>query len=197
VTSDGDDTRQRLLDRGREHYLEVGAAGFSLREVARRAGVSAAAVYRHFDDKNALLAALCSEGFRTFHGYLMGALKEKTPRARLRAAGRAYLAFGLENAQHYRVIFMSPADVLGEAARETLAPETKSSFQFLVDRVRECQEDDVLRPGDPVALAATIWGLVHGLVSLRLSAHLALLDEKTFERFFTTATDDLLHGLAP
>lgn len=196
MTHDGDETRQRLLDRGREHYLEVGAAGFSLREVARRAGVSAAAVYRHFDDKNMLLAALCGEGFRTFHGYLMGALKESSPRARLRGAGRAYLAFGQENPQHYRVIFMSPANVLGDAARASLAPETKTSFQFLVDRVRECQEADDLRAGDPVAIAGTIWGLVHGLVSLRLSSHLEM-DAKSFERFFTTATDDLLRGLAP
>ncbi len=195
MTADGDETRRRLLACAREHYLDVGAHQFSLREVARRAQVSAAAVYRHFDDKKTLLAALCGEGFKTFYGYLMRALSEKTPLARLRATGRAYLAFGLENEEDYRVIFMSPADQFGEAHKKLL-PETDTTFRFLVDRVRECQDANVIRAGDPIPIAAAIWSMVHGLVSLRLSKHIQL-DAKVFDRFFTTSTDDLIRGLAP
>ena len=58
------------------------------------------------------------------------------------------------------------------------------------------QDADVVRAGDPVAIAATIWAMVHGLVSLRLSNHIPL-DPKAFDKFFLTSTDDLLRGLAP
>lgn len=196
MTVEGDETRQKLLEHARQHYLDVGPHQFSLREVARRTGISAAAVYRHFDDKDALLGAICAEGFKTFHGYLMRALKEKTPIERLRAAGRAYRAFGVENNEHYRVIFMSSADVLGKATMQKLAGETATSFQFLVDRVRECQDAKAIRKGDPVEIAATIWSMVHGMVSLHISHHITL-DSMTFAAFFAQATDDLLQGLAP
>ena len=66
MTLEEPNTRTRLLAHAREVYLEGGAAHFSLREVARRVGISAAAVYRHFDSKDALLGAVCEEGFRTF-----------------------------------------------------------------------------------------------------------------------------------
>src|SRR5690349_913586 len=101
------DTRARLLEHAREVYLEGGTAHFSLREVARRVGVSAAAVYRHFDNKEALLGAVCEEGFRTFSSYLLRALAEPTPLGRLQSAGDFYLRFATENPHDYRVIFMS------------------------------------------------------------------------------------------
>ena len=197
MTAEGEETHQRLLDRAREHYLEVGAHGFSLREVARRTGVSAAAVYRHFEDKDALLAAICGEGFKAFYGYLMRGLKESDALEQLRATGRAYLAFALENPEHYRVIFMSPVGVLKKETLSAMFPETMSTFQFLVDRVRACQAEGVIREGEPTSIAATIWALVHGLVSLRLSQHMSALGVSEFEAFFAKSADDLIRGLAP
>lgn len=194
------DTRARLLEHGRDLYLAVGPARFSLREVARRAGVTAPAVYRHFDSKEALFDAVCEEGFRVFSGYLLRALAEKTPLARLRAAGDHYLRFGLENPRDYRVIFMRGGDELGalpakRGKRE--AYETAPTFQFLVDRVRECIAQKELAKGDPVEMAAVIWAHVHGLVSLRLSGHLeAAGDDAAFAKFFRRSTDALLAGLA-
>lgn len=180
----------------REHYLEVGAHQFSLREVARRTGVSAAAVYRHFEDKDALLAAICAEGFQTFHMYLMRALAEKSPLERLRAAGRAYRAFGVENPEDYRVIFSSADRVLRVSTFEKLQVQTSSTFQFLVDRVRECQDARVIRKGTPSEIAASIWAHVHGLVSLYISERLPF-DDAAFATFFAESTDHLLRGLAP
>jgi AcrR family transcriptional regulator len=176
-------------------YLEGGVANFSLREVARRAGVSAAAVYRHFDDKEALLAAVCEEGFRTFSGYLLRALAEKTPLARLRTAGDLYLRFAVENPHDYRVIFMSVGLALDKIV---VSRETSPTFTFLVDRVRECIEAGDLAAGDPVEIAATIWAHVHGLASLRLSGHMdSVGDAKAFALFFRSSTDRLLQAYAP
>ena len=191
------DTRTRLLAHARDVYLEGGPVGFSLREVARRSGVSAAAVYRHFDDKEALLGAVCGEGFRIFSSYLLRSLGEATPRARMLAAGDQYRKFALENPRDYRFIFMSTAEELG-FTRGAITREQSPTFQFLVDRAKECIASRDLAPADPVEIAAMIWAHVHGLASLRLSGHLASVgDDAVFARFFRASVARLLHGLAP
>ncbi len=105
-----DDTRALLLTAARDLFLEAGEPGFSLREVARRVGVSPAAVYRHFDGKEALIFAACTQGFEVFSSYLVRALAAATPLERAFAACEQYRTFGLENPLDYRFIFMSPAE---------------------------------------------------------------------------------------
>lgn len=198
--ADAAETRARLLACGRDLYLASGPAHFSLREVARRAEVSAAAVYRHFDGKEALLGAVCAEGFRVFSSYLMRALAAKTPLERLRVAGDVYWQFAREHPRDYRVIFMSDSVALGARGGQSVqgSVETSPTFQFLVDRVRECMQAKILARGDATEIAAVIWAHVHGLASLRLSGHLdAAGDDDAFARFFRRSTDALLAGLAP
>lgn len=193
------DTRERLLEHARDLYLASGPAGFSLREVARRSGVSAAAVYRHFDGKEALLAAVCEQGFRNFASYLLRSLEEKEPFERLRAAGDRYRAFAIDNPRDYRFIFMTAADDWSTAdARQRAGEQASPTFQFLVDRVTECIRTKHLARGNATEIAAVIWAHVHGLVSLRLCGHLtAAGDDAAFARFFRASTDRLLAGLAP
>ena len=199
MTTEGDSTRARLLTEARDLYLEVGSARLSLREVARRSGVSAAAVYRHYDSKEALLRQVCGEGFRIFSSYLLRALAATTPAARMASCAEQYLRFGLENPRDYRVIFMSDADdlaALGPGRHEDGAHDP--TFQFLVDRVRECMQARLIARGDVDEVATLIWSHVHGLVSLRLSGHLARLGrDPAFARFYRQALDKLMAGLAP
>jgi AcrR family transcriptional regulator len=191
MTRDERSTKEKLLREARDLYLEVGPTAFSLREVARRTGLTAAAVYRHYDGKEALLGAVAEEGFRLFGSYLLGTLAKRRPVERLRAAGDQYLRFGLEQPRDYRVIFMS--DVLDHA--ET-GPATSATFGFLVDRVRECVDAKAFAPGDPVEIATMIWAHVHGLVSLRLAGHLTVVgDDAAFSAVFRRSVDRLLAGL--
>src|SRR4029079_14035664 len=98
--------------------------------LAPRAARTSAAIYRHFDGKEALLAAVAAEGFRLFGSCLMAALARPAPLDRMRAAGEQYMRFALERPRDYRVIFMSEVP-------DHLAPApgaTAPSFQFLVDR---------------------------------------------------------------
>ena len=194
---DGDQTKARLRDEARDLYLEEGFARFSLREVARRSGVSAAAVYRHFDDKEALLRDVCAAGFSIFSSYLLRALAARSPRERLAAAADQYLQFAVENPRDYRFIFMGAAEDYA-----TLTPvdttESASTFTFLVDRVRECMQAGVLEEDDATRVAANIWAHVHGLVSLRLSGHFARFgNDAEFAGFYHAATTQLLAGLEP
>jgi len=196
-----DDTRALLMAAARDVFLEVGPVSFSLREVARRVGVSAAAVYRHFEDKEALLFAACTQGFEVFSSYLVRALREPTPRERLLGAGELYRQFALENPLDYRFIFMSQAEAVnampdddGGHCVEGLPQDT--TFRFLVDRVNECMQAGVLAPDEPERVAVVIWAHVHGLISLRLSGHLAALgDDPAFSAFYQTSVARLLRAL--
>jgi AcrR family transcriptional regulator len=188
------DTRAKLLEVARALWVEEGAAQVSLRDVARRAKVSPAAVYRHFESKEALLGAVCAAGFQMFGAYLMGSLVAKTERARLAAASVAYRRFALENPEFYRVMFMG---ALPSSAVSPIQP-VGETFQFLVDRVRECQRAKVIHAGDATSIAASIWAHVHGLVSLRLTGHMDQVGtDADFEKFFDRSSDELVSGLGP
>jgi AcrR family transcriptional regulator len=195
VATDIEGTKTRLLAEARDLYLEAGFARFSLREVARRVGVSAPAVYRHYDSKEALLREVCAAGFRQFGSYLLQSLSEPTPRDRLVKSGELYFRFAMENPRDYRVIFMGGAEDFMSKADAEGAPDP--TFQFLVDRVRECMQTRVLKKGNETEVAAIIWSHVHGLVSLRLSGHLGRAGtDAEFARFYAHAVEQLLAGLA-
>lgn len=190
------DTKARLRMEARDLYLEAGLQRFSLREVARRTGVSAAAVYRHFDHKEALLRDACAAGFHIFSTYLMRALTANRPRERLVATAEQYFRFAVENPRDYRFMFMAATE---DHAMLTPADTTESAstFNFLVDRVRECMDARFLQKGDPVIVALMIWAHVHGLVSLRLSGHFYnFASDRQFEEFYRESTALLIHGLA-
>jgi AcrR family transcriptional regulator len=198
MASEGD-TRQRLLESARDRYLDEGLVGLSMRKVARAAGVSATAIYRHFDSKEALLAAICGDAGQVFAEYLWRGLDGATARERLELTGVGYMRFALEQAPYYRVLFMSPLVELGyeelsAAAQKKVAP----NFQFLVDRVRECIDARVIVDGDPMELATTIWAHTHGLVSLYLGGQLrrTFPQQRQFEEFYHRSVARLLDGLA-
>jgi AcrR family transcriptional regulator len=198
MTVDGDETRDRILAEARDLYLEGGLAPFSLREVARRAKISPAAVYRHFDSKEALLAAVCAAGFRNFAAYLIRALEAPTPRERMASSARQYLCFALENPRDYRVMFMDAAEGYATVAPPRPAEAPEPTFQFLVDRVEECVRARLIVEDDATEIAAVIWAHVHGLVSLRLTGHLRRAgSDAEFARFYQRAIERLLAGFAP
>ena len=192
-----DDTAARLLACARDLFLAEGVAGFSMRKVASAAGVSATAIYRHYDDKEALLFAVAEEGFRRLGQQIGIGLAAPDPLARLSAACDGYQRFALDHTEYYRVIFMSETlttERLTEAAKTRFQP----IFQLLVDRVRECQDAGLLRAGEPAGLALSVLAHIHGLVSLWIGGHLAPLSERAaFVAFFRGSIQDLLSGLRP
>lgn len=192
------DTRGRILSVASELYAREGLAGLSMRRVAEGVGLTAPAIYRHFKDKEALLSALCEEGFRLFGAYLWESLGEPTPEARLARTGVGYLRFALEQSRYYQVIFMAPAEELGFARLpEHNRSRFTSSFQFLVDRVKECMDSGSLAQGEPVDAALSIWAHVHGLVSLRLVGHLSHLPQQQFIELYHRSVQRMLTGMRP
>ncbi|NEZ61696.1 TetR/AcrR family transcriptional regulator [Leptolyngbyaceae cyanobacterium CCMR0082] len=167
------DLRRALLDSALAIITEQDISALSLRQVARRAGVSHTAPYRHFADKEALLAAVAEEGFREFSRYLEQARDaESTPLAQLQATGIAYVEYALRYPTHYQVMFGSycaDAD-----AFPLLTTTANKSFQILVDIIADGQAAQEMQPGEPQLLALANWSLVHGLAMLLLDNRLGI-----------------------
>lgn len=167
------DTRRQLLSAARDLLVKQGLSGFSMRRVAAACGVSAPAIYRHFPDKDALLAQAALAAFRTFGSYLLDGLDETTPVRRFRKLGRRYFDFALEHRYDYQLIFMTDCRTLGlTRLDETSKREINATFQLLQDRVVECQRAGIFVAGDPRALSVYVWSSVHGLASLLLTGNL-------------------------
>jgi len=191
-------TRERILSQGTSLIVDEGLGGFSMRKLASRLDLSATSLYRHFADKEQLIVAICVEGFEHFAQALWRGLEGNTPLERLRRTGREYLVFASQQPHFYRVMFMTPTDLLGwiripEANQQRI----NGTFQFLVDRVKECIDAGVLQTGEPREMAASIWAHCHGLVALRLDGHLRDLSDDQFRDFYATSCDAHLSGLAP
>ena len=126
--------RRQILDATRDLLLKEGFRGISMRKVAERVGVSATAIYRHFADRNALVAAAQEEGGQQLAQYFARALAGKTPHERLYLTGRNYLRFALEHQKDYQLLFMAwdelPVDLPSPRHGGRYAP----TFQFLLDR---------------------------------------------------------------
>lgn len=187
--------RERILRCACDLYLEEGLQGFSMRRVAQRLGLSAPALYRHFQDKTHLIFELIAEAFEVFGRYLYRALEGETPEARLRLAGEAYVRFALEEPKHYEIIFVSPGELGTPEMPEDLCNRAAATYQFLVDRVRECMDAGVLRPGDPQGVALTLWAHSHGLVSLYFAGKLRA-ERAVFESMYRDSLKRVLQGLA-
>ena len=144
--------------------LENGVEELSLRAVARAAGVSAMAPYRHFRDKAALLAAVASCGFTTLRDCLITADSAPEPHAALLAQGLAYVAFARARPALFRLMFTDPV------CRTEPSAEDAAAYDVLARRVA------VLVPDDAESATLACWSIVHGLAMLVLDGQLAGLD---------------------
>lgn len=170
------DLRRALLEEALRTIQAGGAADLTLRAVGERLGVSRTALYRHFSDKQALLAAVGREGFRTLRLALAEAWEQHgRGRPGFEAMGLAYVRFAVTHPAHYRVMFGGFLASSGKDAE--LVAEAKAAFQVLVTSLVEQQQQGLVRPDDPQLLARFIWALVHGIAMLAIDGQLRGADE--------------------
>lgn len=167
--------RAAMLDSTLELIDEGGLHSVSLRAIARRLGVSDAALYHHFPTKEALVAALAADAYRTLHAVVEDAAASAGPDPfdRLDAAMRAYVRFGLGNRGRYRVLFGEHALALAGYAETAAAG--RAAYTFFSDRVAGCAS----RAGrDPIDTTRAGWALLHGLVTLILEREIRFEDDR-------------------
>jgi AcrR family transcriptional regulator len=185
-----------LLEAAVGLIAEVGPAAFTLREVARRAGISHNAPYRHFRDKDELLAAVATDGFARLAEELNEAKSEpEGPNPALRrflASGVAYVRFGLRYPEHLKVMFDWPLDL---ERYEELSTTAKRAFSVLVGMVAAAQGEGSLPGGDPLELACVAWSLVHGVAKLAVAQRLPFPSEEAVLRFAERAVEVLYEGM--
>jgi AcrR family transcriptional regulator len=171
------DLRDALLRAAGAILRETGAAHITVREAARRAGVSHNAPYRHFPDRESLLAALAKEAFIEFARVLKAASESPRPENARKNLAEAYVSFALENPERYNLMF---GKSIPDSLYAQFEPIARSSFETLKDVMSRSTgvKDPALED-----MAARQWGQVHGLVSLMLNGQLHFLkQEKTPER---------------
>jgi AcrR family transcriptional regulator len=184
--------RQTLIEAAVALVGEVGPRAFTLREVARRAGVSHNAPYRHFASKNDLLVAVASEGFERLTAVMKkSSAKGKTALERLQLSGCGYVDFALRWPHHFLVMFDLPKGDSAECLEEAVG---KNAFDVLMGCVLAAQQSGHLASGDPLPQAWTAWSLVHGIAKLAVSGNLPLSNAATLD-FARRATEVLSAGM--
>ncbi|SRR6266498_3898965 len=176
--------------------VESGGVGaLTLRGAARKAGVSQAAPYRHFTDKQALLAAVAEEGFRSLTEAMRQATAphEGDPLGRFHALGRAYVDFAMAHPAHYRIMFGQAA--ADRSAYPLLKAAAQETFGLLVAAIQDCQRAGVVRPGDAEELALAAWSASHGLSSLAVDGQLSVMGERSREALIQAVMANIFFGL--
>ena len=162
------DLKNALIQAGIKILAEDGVGGLSLRKAARKAGVSHSAPYAHFADKQTLIAAIASDGHKQIFERFT-ALQTRyayDPLRQLVSGAWAYVQFGLESPDHYKITFSGA--IQDEHSHQEFVEYSQRNMQVLRLIVEQCRAADVINSTgiDPELQAVSLWGMLHGLVLL-------------------------------
>lgn len=166
---EGDKLRKRILDVAEKLLVEVGDQSLvSIRAISEACECTPPSIYRHFADKDELFLEVCERRFRELDergeraAAMSGDLLES-----LRLRAKAYVEFGLDHSEHYRLLMMT------KKSHEHLPPQAGSpsmdAFQHLVDAVQRCIDAGVFTDVGARPAAMVLWAGVHGITSLRIT----------------------------
>jgi AcrR family transcriptional regulator len=177
------DLRAALVRAAIELLEESGKTELSLRAVARRAGVSPAAPYRHYADREALASAVAAVGYHELAERLAAAHPSPSTPEQLASVAIAYVQFALERPALFRIMFGEPCDRDNDE-RVAATAAVSQYVRAIVERT--------FPQADPDALATAIWALVHGLACLHLDGKLDSSTPSVMAERVTAAIDALL-----
>jgi AcrR family transcriptional regulator len=158
--------RQALIDAALELIEARGPMGFTLSEAAKQAGVTPAAVYRHFDGRETLIAEAAQQGYEIFADLMEYAYRSGQPSAlkAFEATGRAYLAFARKYPGHYIAMFESGISVNRTPALALVANRANGVLEKAATDLSEHIPEDKRPPAS--MFSAHIWAMSHGVVEL-------------------------------
>lgn len=177
------DLKRALVEAALVLLAQEGAGALGLREVARAVGVSASAPYRHFRNREALLAAVAREGFLQFNAALQAAAAGVPESEHLAAMTRAYVRFALAHPALFRLMFSPDVPLDADPELRQAADAAFASLAQLAARVA---------PQEPRIMALATWSLVHGLSHLLLDDQIRRVDGQTDEVLAAAVTRLLL-----
>lgn len=184
--------RGKVLNAARSLFARRGYDAVTMREIARKIGYTATALYYHFPDKESLLLELCETDFGALSEALRRLGRVGDPVERLRRTSRAYVDFGLGHPEHYRLMFMTAHPQPPPCAlRIERGNPDQDAYAFLRQAVRDALAAGRFRRGvkDADLVAQALWAAVHGVVAL----HLTKRDSKWVDWRAPLRTAGLLH----
>lgn len=190
------DLKSTILDAAIKMLKTKSPSELSLRELAREAGVSIAAPYRHFKNKEELLAALMTQGFELKSKYMReSAEKNKGDILQMYyGCGLSYFRMGKNHPQHFKLMF--GAELFEHNKYTDLQFASCSTFALLKNMIVQCQEAKLIGEGDPYIKALNCWTMVHGFTVLYAEGHLNWLGvtKDNAEKAFMTLMSQFLIG---
>jgi len=169
--------REALLEAGLALLREHGAESLGLRELARQAGVSRTAPYRHFESKEALIAAIAEQGFLRLQTYQDEARRRHPDEveAWFLEGARQYIRFAVDHPEHLKVMFGPYIRYTPSQTEHPLYAVGNATFGKLVELVVRAQQAGLVRAGDPVEVSVSVWSLLHGFAMLLVQNRLDFL----------------------
>jgi AcrR family transcriptional regulator len=166
---EGERLRAEILDATSELLLRTGdREAVSIRAVADAVGVTPPSIYLHFADKAALINAVCLRHFHDLDECIENAVNGTSDALeQLALRGKAYVRFGREHPEQYRILFMSKPDADEEPPDEQLLEAC--GFSALMDNVVRAMDAGAIARQDAVLVATGLWTVVHGVTSLAIS----------------------------
>lgn len=191
------DLRAALLDVAVDTLEELGPQGLTMREVARRTGVSHAAPYRHFADRDELIVAVVERGFALLEATMAEhrAAAEADPMSQFFAGGKAYVSFAFRYPTYYRVMFSG--DLMSASGAQSLQHTGTAAVEQIAADLETCQALNLVKTGDPMLQALAITSMMHGYVMLANDNRVRhLLGEKyTIEQLTEFVMSSVIEGL--
>jgi AcrR family transcriptional regulator len=188
------DLKRALIESAKDILRNEGQEALTLRAVARAAGVSPTAPYRHFADRRSLVAAVAEEGFHEMGLAMRHAMAVEGGRKGFKQIGLAYVRFAHEHSAEYRVMF--GAELAQRDDLPGLLQQSRSVIEFVAHGIAELQKAGVVGPGEPRTLAVTVWAVLHGLVMLSLDGQTAA-SGLSVDELVEEATRMIMFGMAP
>jgi AcrR family transcriptional regulator len=194
------EVREKILEAARALFVSEGYEAVTMRKIAERIEYSPTAIYLHFADKTALIRELCDVDFANL-AQSFGTIAELAdPIERLRETGRAYVRFGIENPNHYRLMFMTHhQDLTFQDARLERGNPEEDAYAFLKTIIADAIQQGRFRPEltDVDLIAQTVWAGVHGVISLHIAkASDDWVEWLPLERRVEAMLDVLVDGLS-
>ncbi|NTX14630.1 TetR/AcrR family transcriptional regulator [Myxococcus sp. CA056] len=185
--------REQILRVARDMVVKEGFSALSMRKLAEAVEYAPATLYLHFENREAIARELCVRGF----GELLGALEPGSavaePLERLSVMGAAYVRFGLEHPETYRLIFMEDPRLSTELFQGDSDGAGPRAFGLLARVFEDLKSGGRLAAeADPGRLAEALWAGLHGIVSLKLTC---AAFQTSAEELRETLTETLVHGL--
>ena len=198
------DLRQSLLAAAAELVVTKGVEVFSLREAARRVGVTPTACYRHFSDKAALLNAVAIEGFSQLAIHMESELCNQTPPktlgpknalAQFASVGRAYVKFAVDRPAQFRVMFRPYGADGKQSLRGVASTSGRDPHEIFITALDALVENRVINRHSRVAGEISAWATIHGISTLLVEGLIKPANKLELYALIDTVIDNILRGL--